>query len=341
MQPPQNGFDHLQSVQSLYLHAVVVNETFKARRVCSSWSCAASTGQWHCEGLLTRQSPVKLLSPTTCHSRCARASPLPVTLGDPKAAKLSGVPRFPDHRYHTVSSIRASPDPSVCQPSRAARCAFRSEDCNRRARPLIRSSRFLDISLPRLLIACWQPKCRARPRRAASCAASFTTANCGLPVPFPSPLSSGADEGKALRWAVCDCQSNTQRAEEGAGESNRSGQGSGSWKCCPGLIGGTSWILDPSLVTRSDIYRGSRLIRARISRHPSLLPPTSLAMADDREKYAGSSDSDLQKPHHTEFYDPSKETKWTRIGLSWESFKRAPGTTGCAPCSSLRSRTPL
>ncbi|KAG5637064.1 hypothetical protein H0H81_005945 [Sphagnurus paluster] len=29
-----------------------------------------------------------------------------------------------------------------------------------------------------------------------------------------------------------------------------------------------------------------------------------------------------------EFYDPSKESIWTRVGLSWESFKRAPGTTG-------------
>ncbi|KAF8915731.1 amino-acid permease inda1 [Mucidula mucida] len=29
-----------------------------------------------------------------------------------------------------------------------------------------------------------------------------------------------------------------------------------------------------------------------------------------------------------ELYDPSKESLWTRIGLSWESFKRAPGITG-------------
>lgn len=29
-----------------------------------------------------------------------------------------------------------------------------------------------------------------------------------------------------------------------------------------------------------------------------------------------------------EFYDPSKESKWTRAGLTFESFKRAPGTTG-------------
>ncbi|KAG6836724.1 hypothetical protein H0H93_004387 [Arthromyces matolae] len=31
---------------------------------------------------------------------------------------------------------------------------------------------------------------------------------------------------------------------------------------------------------------------------------------------------------NVELYDPSKETFWTRLGLSFESFKRAPGTTG-------------
>lgn len=28
------------------------------------------------------------------------------------------------------------------------------------------------------------------------------------------------------------------------------------------------------------------------------------------------------------FYDPKQETVWTRLGLTAESFKRAPGTTG-------------
>jgi amino acid transporter len=31
---------------------------------------------------------------------------------------------------------------------------------------------------------------------------------------------------------------------------------------------------------------------------------------------------------HVEFYDPSKESIWTRLGVNFESFKRAPGTTG-------------
>jgi amino acid transporter len=29
-----------------------------------------------------------------------------------------------------------------------------------------------------------------------------------------------------------------------------------------------------------------------------------------------------------EFYDPSKESLATRLGVNWESFKRAPGATG-------------
>lgn len=29
-----------------------------------------------------------------------------------------------------------------------------------------------------------------------------------------------------------------------------------------------------------------------------------------------------------ELYDPYKESVWTRLGLTFESFKRAPGTTG-------------
>ncbi|KAF5367285.1 hypothetical protein D9615_010458 [Tricholomella constricta] len=33
-------------------------------------------------------------------------------------------------------------------------------------------------------------------------------------------------------------------------------------------------------------------------------------------------------PPAVEFYDPSKESVWTRLGVNFESFKRAPGTTG-------------
>jgi len=32
-----------------------------------------------------------------------------------------------------------------------------------------------------------------------------------------------------------------------------------------------------------------------------------------------------------EYYDPSKESVWTRLGLTFESFKRAPGIVGYVP----------
>ena len=33
-----------------------------------------------------------------------------------------------------------------------------------------------------------------------------------------------------------------------------------------------------------------------------------------------------------DLYDPSKESKWTRLGLTPRSFTRAPGTTGGCDC---------
>jgi yeast amino acid transporter len=47
----------------------------------------------------------------------------------------------------------------------------------------------------------------------------------------------------------------------------------------------------------------------------------------EKEKFTGDVESKASSGH-VEFYDPSKESTWTRIGLSLESFKRAPGTTG-------------
>ena len=42
---------------------------------------------------------------------------------------------------------------------------------------------------------------------------------------------------------------------------------------------------------------------------------------------------------YAELYDPSKESVWTRVGVTWESFKRAPGTTGYGlPMISLGTR---
>ncbi|KAF6760629.1 APC amino acid permease [Ephemerocybe angulata] len=44
--------------------------------------------------------------------------------------------------------------------------------------------------------------------------------------------------------------------------------------------------------------------------------------------FDSSSVSSAPKKGRIEFYDPSKESVWTRLGLTAESFKRAPGTTG-------------
>lgn len=51
-------------------------------------------------------------------------------------------------------------------------------------------------------------------------------------------------------------------------------------------------------------------------------------MDSGKEKYndrdiveEGSSSDNIQ------FYDPSKESIWTRLGVNYESFKRAPGVT--------------
>lgn len=51
-------------------------------------------------------------------------------------------------------------------------------------------------------------------------------------------------------------------------------------------------------------------------------------MEPKREKDAVDVSSDsVSRVDKYEFYDPSKESIWTRLGVNWESFKRAPGTT--------------
>ncbi|KAF8647298.1 hypothetical protein AX16_006816 [Volvariella volvacea WC 439] len=51
-------------------------------------------------------------------------------------------------------------------------------------------------------------------------------------------------------------------------------------------------------------------------------------MASQKEKAAEVSSVQSNSPAKIEFYDPSKETFLTQIGLNLESFKRAPGVTG-------------
>lgn len=64
-------------------------------------------------------------------------------------------------------------------------------------------------------------------------------------------------------------------------------------------------------------------------------------MSDTKEKdFDSASVASVPKGGKVEFYDPSKESIWTRLGLTPESFKRAPGTTGYVaslnvPCALL------
>ncbi|KAF6760628.1 APC amino acid permease [Ephemerocybe angulata] len=51
-------------------------------------------------------------------------------------------------------------------------------------------------------------------------------------------------------------------------------------------------------------------------------------MRKEKATDSASDKSQTKAAKHVEFYDPSKESRWTRLGLTAESFKRAPGTTG-------------
>lgn len=55
-------------------------------------------------------------------------------------------------------------------------------------------------------------------------------------------------------------------------------------------------------------------------------------IGDNEKKYdgtSGSSDVEISTVKKGgEFYDPMKETRATRLGLNFESFKKAPGSTG-------------
>jgi amino acid transporter len=73
-----------------------------------------------------------------------------------------------------------------------------------------------------------------------------------------------------------------------------------------------------------------------------------MAEQNEKEKPAAAGEDSVKESEgndgqHAEFYDPYKESRLTRMGLTFESFKRAPGTTGyvvipcfyvytCSPC---------
>ncbi|GAA5975159.1 hypothetical protein JCM5350_000163 [Sporobolomyces pararoseus] len=48
----------------------------------------------------------------------------------------------------------------------------------------------------------------------------------------------------------------------------------------------------------------------------------------DSDKNEGQYVTTTTADNHSDFYDPSKESIWTRLGVNFESFKPAPGTTG-------------
>ena len=84
------------------------------------------------------------------------------------------------------------------------------------------------------------------------------------------------------------------------------------------------------------LNKGARVQWASISSlhfHPHLFPTQrrSLVMSFDKEKdqdlIVQSKEASSFEGDYPTFYDPSKESVWTRIGLSLESFKRAPGVT--------------
>lgn len=61
----------------------------------------------------------------------------------------------------------------------------------------------------------------------------------------------------------------------------------------------------------------------------------------DDKKHGSDDGVKVTNLQHSALYDPSKESWATRHGLSWESYKRAPGTTGCVTLLSLRPRLTL
>jgi hypothetical protein len=75
-----------------------------------------------------------------------------------------------------------------------------------------------------------------------------------------------------------------------------------------------------------EYLKTTAILPLRAFRHlVALLPHLAFAaMSKDDEKQGSSTDVTVEE---TLFYDPSKESRWTRLGLTLESFKRAPGTT--------------
>lgn len=53
---------------------------------------------------------------------------------------------------------------------------------------------------------------------------------------------------------------------------------------------------------------------------------------DPRNEKDVEASSEGSTPKNIQLYDPSQESIWTRLGVNFESFKRAPGVTGYVVC---------
>ena len=99
------------------------------------------------------------------------------------------------------------------------------------------------------------------------------------------------------------------------------------------------------LVLSLPLYRHRRRRRRQtpFTTHESSTPHSpTMSELDKKEKEStppveeqyekGAVEGTTHSVHPTQtLYDPSKESVWTRLGVTLESFKRAPGTTGYVP----------
>lgn len=87
-----------------------------------------------------------------------------------------------------------------------------------------------------------------------------------------------------------------------------------------------------SLLLFSLTFSSSRAKRFTPSPLQPTQTPSSNANMDVEKGHSKESSSDVNVTTTTSvaapIYDPSKESRLTRMGLNLESFKRAPGTTG-------------
>ena len=75
----------------------------------------------------------------------------------------------------------------------------------------------------------------------------------------------------------------------------------------------------------------SFLLKTGFWTNASIMADAKLYPVSDEKKYDGTGSSDVEistVKKSSGLYDPMQETIATRLGLTWESFKAAPGSTG-------------